>query len=87
MGVAALIALNDDETIDRAKLVFTGVKPVAAKAAESLIGRKPDSARFMDVAIAAADELDPQSDIHASAQYRRKVGKALARRALEAALR
>jgi CO/xanthine dehydrogenase FAD-binding subunit len=85
MGVAGLIALKGDGTIDRAKLVFTGAKPVAAKAAETLIGRKPDLARFADVANAAADELDPESDIHASAEYRREVGKALARRALEQA--
>ena len=85
MGVAGLIALKGDGKIDKAKLVFTGVIPVVARAAETLIGQKPDSPRFTDVASAAADQLDPESDIHASAEYRRQVGKALARRALEEA--
>ena len=85
MGVAGLIALKGDGKIDRAKLVFTGVIPVVARAAETLIGQKPDSPGFTDVASAAADELDPESDIHASVEYRREAGKALARRALEEA--
>lgn len=85
MGVAGLIALKGDGKIDKAKLVFTGVIPVVARAAETLIGQKPDSPRLTDVASAAADELDPESDIHASVEYRRDVGKALARRALEEA--
>lgn len=85
MGVAGLIALKGDGKIDRAKLVFTGVIPVVARAAETLIGQKPDSPRFTEVASAAAGELDPESDIHASVEYRREVGKALARRALEEA--
>lgn len=85
MGVAGLIAPNGDGKIDKAKLVFTGVIPVVARAAETLIGQKPDAHRFTDAASAAADELDPESDIHASAEYRREVGKALARRALEEA--
>lgn len=85
MGVAGLIALKGDGKIDKAKLVFTGVIPVVARATETLVGQKPDSPRFTDVASAASDELDPESDIHASAEYRRQVGKALARRALEEA--
>ena len=85
MGVAGLIALEADGKIAKAKLVFTGGIPVVARAAETLIGQKPDSPRFTDVASAAADELDPESDIHASAKYRREVGSALARRALEEA--
>jgi CO/xanthine dehydrogenase FAD-binding subunit len=88
MGVAGLIALKDDGKIDKAKVVFTGIIPVVARATASLIGQKPDSPRFTDVASAAADELDPESDIHASSEYRREVGNALARRVLqEAAMR
>ena len=85
MGVAGLIALKGDGKIDKAKVDFTGVIPVVARATETLIGQKPDSSRFTDVASAAADELHPESDIHVSAEYRRQVGKALARRALEEA--
>nr|NIO72042.1 xanthine dehydrogenase family protein subunit M [Anaerolineae bacterium] len=34
---------------------------------------------------AASDEIDPGSDIHASAEYRRHLAQVLARRALEQA--
>jgi CO/xanthine dehydrogenase FAD-binding subunit len=38
------------------------------------------------VAKVVAQELQPDSDIHASAEYRKEVGGVVARRALEAAL-
>jgi CO/xanthine dehydrogenase FAD-binding subunit len=84
-GVAAVVALRADGTIDRASLVFAGAKPVLWSQAETLIGHRPDGARFNQAAHAAGTELDCESDIHASAEYRREVSKALARRVLEKA--
>jgi CO/xanthine dehydrogenase FAD-binding subunit len=85
VGVAAIVALRADGTMDKVNLVFAGVRPVLWSKAASLIGQRPDIARFQRAANAAAAELDCESDIHASARYRREVSKALARRALEKA--
>ena len=65
-----------------------GGKPVRIEAAEArLKGAVLDEAVGRDVERIVADELDPDSDIHASALYRKEVGGVLARRALAAAAR
>jgi CO/xanthine dehydrogenase FAD-binding subunit len=84
-GVAAIVTLSADETIDKVSLVFAGVKPSPWSKAATLLGQKPDTVRFRQAAQAAAAELDCESDIHASAEYRRQASQALARRALERA--
>ena len=47
---------------------------------------KPDALRAA-AEIAACDEIDPSSDIHATADFRRHLAKVLALRALEQACR
>jgi aerobic carbon-monoxide dehydrogenase medium subunit len=84
-GAAGVIVLAPDGTIARADLIFAGAKPWQSSKTATLIGQRPDIARFRDVAGAAAAELDCATDIHASADYRREASKALARRVLEEA--
>jgi CO/xanthine dehydrogenase FAD-binding subunit len=84
-AVAAVVSLRVDATIDKVSLVFAGVKPMPWSKAETLIGLRPDTACFQQAAHAAAGEFDCDSDIHASAEYRRQASRALARRALEKA--
>jgi aerobic carbon-monoxide dehydrogenase medium subunit len=84
-GAAATVTLRADGTMDKINLVFAGVAPVLWGKAATLIGQRPDSVGFQHAAAAAAAELDCESDIHASAEYRREASKALARRALEKA--
>jgi aerobic carbon-monoxide dehydrogenase medium subunit len=84
-GAAATVTLRADGTMDKVNLVFAGVAPVLWSKAATLIGQRPDSVGFQHAAAAAAAELDCESDIHASAEYRREASKALARRALEKA--
>jgi len=88
-GVAAVVALDDDDHCKQARLVFLGVGdgPVDARqAAEMLIGQVPTPEAIRAAAeTAASDEIDPGSDIHASAEYRRHLANVLARRALEQA--
>jgi CO/xanthine dehydrogenase FAD-binding subunit len=83
MGVAGLLTLRGDGAIAQAGLVFCGATPHRAKGIEQhLLGHRPETALFHDAANLAAAELEPESDIHASAAYRKEVAKVLARRAL-----
>jgi CO/xanthine dehydrogenase FAD-binding subunit len=84
-AVAGVMTLTNDGGIDLLRLVFAGAKPHLSVNAEAVRGQKPDSNVISEIADTAAAELDPDSDIHASAEYRRDVSRALARRVLEAA--
>jgi carbon-monoxide dehydrogenase medium subunit len=87
VGAAALIRRSNG-TIAEARLAFTGVGPgpIRARKAEGVLTGSSGGARiFGDAAREAAARLDPESDIHATAQYRREVAATLARRALELA--
>jgi len=85
-GVAVVVTLDDQDRCDQARLVFLSVGdgPVNARqAAEMLKGQTPTTELIEAVAEKAArDEIDPGSDIHASAEYRRHLAEVLARRAL-----
>jgi aerobic carbon-monoxide dehydrogenase medium subunit len=88
VGLAAVLTVGADGTCASARLVFTGVGPVptvARQASRELAGQ-PVEAALDRAAAAAADELTPDSDIHASAGYRRQVAGVLTRRALRLAL-
>ena len=87
-GVAATISLAPDGVCTSARLVYTGVGPVpfdAHQAAELLVGQPPSSQAFSLAAERAAAECEPDSDLHASADYRRHLVRGLTRRALERA--
>ena len=82
-AAAATVTLHRDGTIAGCNLVFSGTTPHLSAHASKLIGQKPNSGVFRDVARAAAADLLVDDDIHASAQYRRDVSEVLARRVLE----
>jgi carbon-monoxide dehydrogenase medium subunit len=87
VGVATTLHVADG-TIDRARIVLTGMadKPVRALAAETvLVGSRPAPALFEEAAAVAARDLDPPSDLHGSAAYRRHVATVLVGRSLEQA--
>ena len=85
-GVAVSVTLADKGQCEQAKLVFlsAGDGPVIARqAAEMLKGQAPTPELIQAAAEKAAEEeIDPGSDIHASAEYRRHLAKVLARRTL-----
>jgi len=85
-GVAVLVTLDRRGQCDGARLVFlsAGDGPVVAhQAAESLVGQTPTPEAIRAAAeTAAIADIDPGSDIHASADYRRYLSKVLARRTL-----
>jgi carbon-monoxide dehydrogenase medium subunit len=86
VGVGAVVTLAGDRVVE-ARLALTGVggAPVRARAAEALLagaGQPLAPALLADVAAAVRRAIDPGSDIHASADYRRRVAGVLAGRAL-----
>ena len=88
VGAAALLHL-DGGRVDRVAIGLCGVAgtPVRARAAEErLLGQTPSADLLEAAAEAASASLEPPSDVHGSAGYRRKVAKAFVRRALEQAL-
>jgi len=85
VGVAASLRLDPNGTVADARLAFTGAAPtpVRAHAAErGLRGQPASPASFAAAAEAAQEALDPGSDVHAPAAYRRHVAKVLTQRAL-----
>lgn len=85
----AVVALRiEDGAVQQARIALGGIggRPVLApEAAAALVGRPPDAAAARDAAQSAAAACDPQEDIHAPAEYRRDLVRAMTRRALEQA--
>ncbi len=90
MGVAAVLTLDKKERCTEARLVYlsAGDGPISApEAAKLLIGNEISSDLITAAAEkAATDEIDPGSDIHATADFRRHLANVLTRRALEEAV-
>jgi len=88
-AVAATLTLSDG-AIAQARIAMTGVAPTPrrAGAAESmLVGARLDHEVSDDVIEAVRAVAEPETDLHASADYRRHLVGVLARRALGAAWR
>lgn len=89
VGVAASVSLDDRGRCADARVVLLSVgdRPmIAASAAKALVGETPTAEAVRATAEAAASQdIDPTSDIHASAAYRRQLARVLTRRALETA--
>ena len=83
-GVAAVVTLKNG-VVREARLALTGVDavPVRATAAEQLLAGAPLSAQSMAAAAdAVRGQIEPHTDIHATAAYRRHVAGVLSVRAL-----
>ena len=87
-GVGVMLALRDG-VIAGARIGLTGVGPVPvrAEAAERrLAGQRPSEALWQEAADAVRGVIEPESDLHASGEYRRHVAGVLTARALHEAL-
>ncbi len=91
VGLAAVVTLDEKGVIREARMVFlsAGDRPMQAhRAAGVLAGQAPTPEAIRAAAeIAASDDIDPSSDIHATAEFRRHLAKVLAGRALDQACR
>ncbi len=89
VGVAAVVTVAKDGNVERAAIGVTGAAatPYRAAAAEkALTGSKGDGAAVAAAAAKAADGAEMQSDLVASADYRRHLVSVYARRAIGQAL-
>lgn len=88
-GVAAIVSLDVNGRCEQARIVFisAGERPMtASQAGASLIGQAATEEVIRTAAeIASSEEIEPSSDIHATAEFRRHLAKVLCRRALHQA--
>ena len=89
VGVAANLSVNGNSKCERASIGITGVaakayRPAAVEA--SLNGATLNDETIAAAAALAADGIDANGDLFASADYRRHLAQVYTRRALEAAL-
>jgi len=88
VGVAVLLTLDTARQCTHVAVVLCGVGGVPHKVAAApalLLGRTVDDARLRDVAQTAASEIEPESDLHASTEFRRHLSAVLTQRALRKA--
>lgn len=88
VGIAAWFDLDETGKIAAASLAAIGAgdTPLRLPSGEDiLIGQVPGEEIFAKAAGAVPNDLQPGSDIHASADYRREVGAVLVERTLKAA--
>jgi len=89
VGVTAVLTLDKKELCQDAKLVYlsAGDGPITATEAAGLMLGEKLTPELMDAVAekASGDEIDPGSDIHATADFRRHLANVLTKRALEEA--
>jgi aerobic carbon-monoxide dehydrogenase medium subunit len=89
VGVAATLALDAGGVCAAARVVLFSVGEgpvVSGRVAVALEGMRPDPDVILTAAIAVQGDIDPPSDIHASAAYRRNLARVLTGRALTVAV-
>jgi aerobic carbon-monoxide dehydrogenase medium subunit len=88
VGVAVSLTRGADDKCQAAAVALTGVgaKAYRARAVEQLlVGKNLDAQVFADAAAHAADSVDANSDLYASAEYRQHLARVHTRRAIESA--
>jgi CO/xanthine dehydrogenase FAD-binding subunit len=84
VGACAVLGIDAAGICRHAALVLFGAGdvPHVSRAAAALVGERPTPARFGEAGRAAAAELQPHGDLHATAEYRRHVAAGLGTQAL-----
>ena len=88
VGVAVNLTRNADGSCESIRVGITGVasKAYRAKGVESALAGQPlDEQTIANAALQAADGIDANSDLHASADYRRHLAQVHTKRAIQAA--
>ncbi|HXV29064.1 MAG TPA: xanthine dehydrogenase family protein subunit M [Sinorhizobium sp.] len=90
VGVAAVVELTPEGRCDGARLALAGgaPTPLRAEAAENFLqGKEMNDAVVAEAGQLAAGQVEAESDLHASGEYRRHLAAVMTRRALTKALR
>jgi carbon-monoxide dehydrogenase medium subunit len=88
-GVAAVVTIKSDGSVERAAIGVTGAAAApyrAAEAEKALTGSKGDAKAIAAAAAKAADGITALSDLVASSEYRKHLVTVYARRAIERAI-
>src|SRR3990172_7729268 len=88
VGVIVLLRLDND-VCEKARITLFGVgaTPVRMRKAEEMLrGRRADEKAIAEADRIVSEDLQPDSDLHASAEYRKEVAETLTRRSLVAAI-
>jgi carbon-monoxide dehydrogenase medium subunit len=89
VGVAARLVLGEKGTVEQISVGITGVGPKAYRATaveDALRGKSPGGKRLEGACSHAAEGVDVNSDLFASAEYRTHLAGVFASRAIERAL-
>ncbi len=89
VSACAQVALDEEGRCIRAALGIGGASPfphALPEVGEMLVGRKLDELAIVEAAGAAADLIDADGDLHATADYRRHLARVTAARALASAV-
>ncbi len=90
VGAAALASLDGDGRFQSARLALCGVGgvPYCPPWLNDMVrGERPGEALYAEIGRRVTAGVDPDGDIHGSAEYRRKMAAVMCARALEAAAR
>ena len=85
VSAAVGIRLDQDGRVEFARFGVGGANPTPTRIApveEALLGQVPTEKLIQEVMELAATEVEPDSDVHASADYRRQLVRALGHRAI-----
>jgi aerobic carbon-monoxide dehydrogenase medium subunit len=85
VGVAAMVTVDETGVCTNSALALTGVGPtpvVARDEAGALVGVRPTPEAFDDVGRRVSTRVHPDSDLHASSEYRQHLAGVLTKRAL-----
>ena len=87
-GVAALVTVDGDGRVSRARAAYisVGPTPVAVDLTETVAGQAASTADWTAAGALAAGAVEPEDDIHATAAYRRHLVAVLTARACAAAV-
>ncbi len=86
VSVAVRVTLGSNETCDEVAIVFGSVGRIpvrATKAEGKLRGKKLEDQLIKEAVATIPGELEPMSDLRASAEYRKEISQVLAEKALK----
>jgi aerobic carbon-monoxide dehydrogenase medium subunit len=86
-GVGAMVTVGGDGDITSARVAFISmaITPLVVDFTDALAGASAHAADYAAAGRKARDSVEPESDIHASAEYRRHLAGVLAARAVQRA--